>query len=317
MTERARILIADDEEIFLQSTTTLLLREGYECTCATDAASTLALLHHTLYDLLIADITMQGNEALELVQDVSHLAKGLPIILVTGYPSLQSAIRAIQLPVVSYLVKPFELSEFLITVRSAIQRSQVYRAIDTTRQQLRDWHHTLENFEEVIATSSLDVFSEMIAPSLLQAIVSGPALLGRESSNGQLSSRSESLSLSAINPEFHVRAQRLEHALYKIASNLVEAGILTSANQPPFEPSATQDLYLLSSRELEILRALCSGQRVPAIARALYLSPHTVRSHLKSIFRKVGVHSQTELLERFGPSSPKHEKQKNRSLRSF
>ncbi len=324
MRESARILLADDEETFLRSTTTLLLHEGYECTCVTDAAAALALLHHAPYDLLIADITMHGNNALEFVQNVSHVAKGLPVILVTGCPSLQSAIRAIHLSVVSYLVKPFAHSEFLTAVKRAVQRSQAYRAIHTIRQQLQDWCSTVDNLEQVLATSSLDLFSELLphppSPLLLQEvsngfvnlrhIVAGLALLGREPHCGQLSSHSEPLSLAVAvaHPEPRGRAQQLEHTLSKIASSLVEAGILTNENQPVVESTATQDLSLVSSRELEVLRALCSGQRVPAIARALYLSPHTVRSHLKSIFRKVGVHSQTELLERFGPHSTKREK---------
>jgi DNA-binding CsgD family transcriptional regulator len=67
---------------------------------------------------------------------------------------------------------------------------------------------------------------------------------------------------------------------------------------PP--PEIIEALTTLSMREKEILRRLCRNQRVPTIARALYISPHTVRNHLKSIFRKVGVSSQIELLELLG-----------------
>jgi DNA-binding NarL/FixJ family response regulator len=56
------------------------------------------------------------------------------------------------------------------------------------------------------------------------------------------------------------------------------------------------ELEPLSTRQLEILRRLLDGDRVPAIARDLYVSASTVRNHLSSIFRKLGVHSQEELL---------------------
>ena len=54
----------------------------------------------------------------------------------------------------------------------------------------------------------------------------------------------------------------------------------------------------LSGREAEVLRLLLSNYRVRAIGEALFISPHTVRNHLKSIYRKVGIRSQTELIAR-------------------
>lgn len=58
------------------------------------------------------------------------------------------------------------------------------------------------------------------------------------------------------------------------------------------------DLGKLTKREFEILRELMTGVRVPAIARTLFISPHTVRNHLKSIYRKLGVPDQSSLIER-------------------
>jgi DNA-binding NarL/FixJ family response regulator len=65
---------------------------------------------------------------------------------------------------------------------------------------------------------------------------------------------------------------------------------LASGVQPPTELSA------LSARELEIVTRLMNGDRVPAIAEALFLSPSTVRNHLSAVFRKLGVASQQELI---------------------
>jgi DNA-binding CsgD family transcriptional regulator len=59
------------------------------------------------------------------------------------------------------------------------------------------------------------------------------------------------------------------------------------------------ELRALTPRECEIVRMLLDGGRVNSIASALFVSQHTVRNHLKAIFRKLGVHSQMELIERF------------------
>jgi DNA-binding CsgD family transcriptional regulator len=58
----------------------------------------------------------------------------------------------------------------------------------------------------------------------------------------------------------------------------------------------------LTRREKDVLQLLLDGRRVSSIARSLYLSPQTVRNHLKAIFRKLGAHSQSELLDRLRPA---------------
>ena len=120
LARRGRILIADDEESVLLSTADLLRIEGYDCNCALDAKTAFEKLRKNKYDLLIADIKMQGNSDLQLIKKLPESAHGMPVILVTGYPSLSSAVQSIKLPVVGYLIKPFEFSELLMVAQSAI-----------------------------------------------------------------------------------------------------------------------------------------------------------------------------------------------------
>jgi DNA-binding response OmpR family regulator len=145
-----RILIADDEEIFLESTADLLRREGFHCDCVPDADAAIARLKAEQYDLLIADIKMPGNPELELVHKLPELAPGLPVIIVTGYPSLRSAIQSVQLPVVAYLIKPIALDELLEHVRSHMERFRAYRAVRTAQDRLQDWYEDLARLEQVL-----------------------------------------------------------------------------------------------------------------------------------------------------------------------
>lgn len=120
LAERGRILIADDEESVLLSTADLLRIEGYECTCAADAKTAFEKLRKNRYDLLIADIKMQGNSDLKLIKKLPEIVDRMPVILVMGYPSLSSAVQSIKLPVVGYLIKPFEFTELLTVAQGAI-----------------------------------------------------------------------------------------------------------------------------------------------------------------------------------------------------
>lgn len=70
------------------------------------------------------------------------------------------------------------------------------------------------------------------------------------------------------------------------------------SGQASADPShASLDLSRLSPRELEIVRRLLAGDRVPRIADSMYLARSTVRNHLSSVFRKFGVYSQQQLIE--------------------
>jgi len=144
MSELGRIVIADDEETFLYSTADLLRKQGYQCDCALDAAAAAELLRANDYDLLIADIKMPDNEELEFIQGIPLIAEDMPIILVTAYPSLYSAIQSVQLPVVAYMIKPIEFDELLVRVQRSIKIFRGFVEHKRAEEALREAHEELE-----------------------------------------------------------------------------------------------------------------------------------------------------------------------------
>lgn len=154
MADLGKILIADDEEIFLNSTADLLRKEGFECDCARDAASAATLLRSGDHDLLIADIKMPGNVELEFIKDVPQIAQDLPVILVTGYPTLDTAIQSLELQVVAYMVKPFDFDQLLTHVHTSVKSFRVHRAIHGIQHRLNDWRKELNHIHDSISTQS-------------------------------------------------------------------------------------------------------------------------------------------------------------------
>jgi CheY-like chemotaxis protein len=139
MESRGRLLIADDEELILLSTAELLRQEGYEVDCAADGMEALRLLGRQTYDLLISDILMPGNPDLELVRSIPSLNRGIPVILMTGYPSAETAIRAINLAVLAYLVKPAEFKILLEHVERGVAQRRLQRAVDDSARRIQEW----------------------------------------------------------------------------------------------------------------------------------------------------------------------------------
>ena len=105
--------------------------------------------------------------------------------------------------------------------------------------------------------------------------------------------------LEVVPPRAHEadRVRDLEGRLRRIATEVRAAGI-TPLPGAPTVPTDLDVLAELSPRQHEVLQRLVSGQRTPVIARDLFLSQNTVRNHLSAIFRRFGVHSQSQLLER-------------------
>ena len=92
------------------------------------------------------------------------------------------------------------------------------------------------------------------------------------------------------------RVAGLERHLDRIGQEVGAAGLMTIVSALP-QPSTVPGLAELSARQVEVVTRLLRGQRVLTIARGMFLSPSTVRNHLSTIYRKVGVSSQAELLD--------------------
>ena len=145
-TSVAKLLIADDNEEFRNSLVRLLHHHGFECDGASTSAETLALLQSGGVDALVSDVQMPGNVGLELIHAVSRLAPGLPVVLLTGQPSVETAIRAVNLPVAGYFTKPPQIGELVALLQSSIADYRCLRCVDESRCRLREWDEKLKCF---------------------------------------------------------------------------------------------------------------------------------------------------------------------------
>lgn len=183
---RGRILIADDEPTFLSATAELLRQEGYTVDTVENAALALAAISAATYDLLITDLEMPGNADLDLVQQVAHLSGGLPIIIITGFPSVRSAVASIELPVAAYLVKPVHFPDLLKRVTSAVARFRSYQAMQSAEARLREYRLQVEAQPVAPATEGqgVDMFLALTLRNVMGSLTDleqlGRALAGQQ-----------------------------------------------------------------------------------------------------------------------------------------
>lgn len=156
---KGRILLADDEEIFLETTADLLRLEGYECETALNAQAALAKISEGAFDLLISDLEMPGNADLAMIRELAQVAGGLPIIVLTGFPSVRTAMACIELPVVAYMTKPVDLPALKERVAAGVSRYRSYQAMRSAEERLGAWRNDLQQLPAGMTDSgNIDVF---------------------------------------------------------------------------------------------------------------------------------------------------------------
>lgn len=124
-----RVLLADDEETFALTTAELFRHHGHACTPVQCGQAALDELSRSDYDVLVTDVAMPGGDDLSFLRSVHEHAPTMPAVVVTGYPSMRSAVNAVRLSVVDYLIKPVDLQELLGSVVHAAARGEVLREL--------------------------------------------------------------------------------------------------------------------------------------------------------------------------------------------
>ena len=175
-----KILIVDDEARILLLLQSLLKANGYETVTAKDGSSALDAIKTDDFDLVISDLRMAPMDGLTLFKEIKALQPTLPVILLTAYASVETAIEALKNGAFDYLSKPFKVDEMLDTVRRAIESSKNAAAAAVT-----DPNAPLRyQFENLIATNStmLQVCEmiQRVGPTAATVLINGESGTGKE-----------------------------------------------------------------------------------------------------------------------------------------
>jgi two-component system, NtrC family, response regulator len=120
MSPAPKILLIEDDRAIVVSLRRLLAEEGYEVLVATTGDTGLARAREDSLDVVITDMRLPGLGGLELIRELHAAKPRLPIILITGHGTTETAIEAIKLGAYDYMLKPLELPEFLALVKKAV-----------------------------------------------------------------------------------------------------------------------------------------------------------------------------------------------------
>ncbi len=175
----SKILIVDDEPRILLLLQSLLKANGYVVETARDGSAALDIVRKGGIDIAITDLRMTPMDGMTLFREIKNIAPSMPVILLTAYASVETAIEAMKSGIFDYLTKPFKVDDLITCLKRAedrISKSAVTAAISEPSVKYR--------FENFIASSALMTSVcetiQKVAPTAATVLIIGESGTGKE-----------------------------------------------------------------------------------------------------------------------------------------
>jgi DNA-binding NtrC family response regulator len=123
----AKILLADDQEMMRDSLAGTLVREGHDVVACADGAAAVGRLQAARFDLLITDLKMPKMTGIELLGEAKRLRAEMPVVLMTAFATVHTAVEAMKLGAYDYIQKPFDGDEIKLLVERTLEHSRLIR----------------------------------------------------------------------------------------------------------------------------------------------------------------------------------------------
>jgi DNA-binding NtrC family response regulator len=133
MGENARILIVDDDENIRKVLTTILEEEGYVIESVDTAKKAIERTKRKAYNIALIDIRLPDMEGIELLTKMKDTTPKMRKIIITGYPTIQNAVEAVNRGADAYILKPFDMEKVLKKIAEELERQQAEKRYSQER----------------------------------------------------------------------------------------------------------------------------------------------------------------------------------------
>jgi DNA-binding NtrC family response regulator len=207
------VLVIDDEEIIREALEALLTVEGYTVATAATGTHGIEQVSARPFDAVLLDLMLPDRNGLDVLEEIRRLDDELPVVMITAFGTIESAIAATKRGAFHYFPKPFKNDEVLAVLRNAIERRQLVRENRALRDQLRSGAN---RFDDIIGGGrTMKVVYDLIsraAPSRATVLIQGESGTGKE----------------LVARAFHRRSARSDRAFITVNSGNLPPDLLES-----------------------------------------------------------------------------------------
>jgi len=144
-----KILVVDDDANILKVIKMRLEAEGYQVTTAAEANTAQQLANENMFDFALVDLKLNGINGIQLMETLHQLNPEMPVIILTAYGTIKSAVEAMRKGAYSYLTKPFNYDELLLKTKNCIEKTRLTKEIKSLKKMVKDRY----GFDNIIGRS--------------------------------------------------------------------------------------------------------------------------------------------------------------------
>jgi two-component system, NtrC family, nitrogen regulation response regulator NtrX len=261
----ANILVIDDERSIRNSLKEVLEYEKHKIDLSSDGIEGLELLKKNEYDVVLLDIKMPGMDGIEVLDNIMAEPRDIPVIMISGHGNIDTAVEAIKKGAYDYIEKPLDLNRLLITIRNALDKSQL---ITETKVLKRKVSKTYDMVGESPAMQRVREMIDRVAPTDARVLITGRNGTGKELVARWLHEKS----LRAPQPFIEVNCAAIPSELIESELFGHEKGAFTSAHKErkgKFEQANKGTIFLDEigdmslSAQAKVLRVLQESKLSP------------------------------------------------------
>jgi len=175
----AKILIVDDETPIRRTLRDILEFEGYDVEEASDGLECIAKVQKEKFDVIITDIKMPKMDGIEALERLQILSPETPVIMVSGHGTIDTAVEAVKKGAFDFISKPPDLNRMLITVRNALERSELVNTTQVLRKQVKA-SKGVNMIGESAPILEIKKMLEKVAPTESRVLITGQNGTGKE-----------------------------------------------------------------------------------------------------------------------------------------